>query len=191
MQNCPRYAWYQGTIVSIVPQPPTPARCGRSGVAWHNNAICNSPCRATAQALLPVDGASPLLTSASEAQTVKQPGAMLPTPPTGAPLSMSQPSMPASDPGLQPPAPPPLQPGEPAHDGAADSFAAAGAALPALHMGFASPPLPGREVPVVTTAETPTTTMIDSWLVDTPTQPERNSQGELILSLPLPSQQEL
>jgi hypothetical protein len=115
----------------------------------------------------------------------------VPTPPTGAPLTMSQPSVPASDPEPHPPAPPLSQPGEPGHDGAPDSFTAAGAALPALHMGFASPPLPGREVPVVATAETPTTTMIDSWLVDTPTQPERDSQGELILSLPPASQQEL
>lgn len=154
------------------------------------------PTVSDAQALLPVDGAAPLVPRAPEAQTAMRPGATVPAPPTMAPLSVSQPGVTASHPESQPSAPPPSQPVAPAQGGADDLLAAAGAALPALHtaaglQGFASPPLQGQEVPVMATAETPTTAMIGTWLVDTPTQPERDSQGELILSLPPPSQQEL
>jgi hypothetical protein len=126
----------------------------------------------------------PPLGSASEQQIASQPEAM-------ASGSMLPPSLAASDPALQPPAPPPLEPQEPMPNGAADPLPAAGAALPALHTaaGFASPPLQGQEVPVTTTAETPTTTMISGWWADTPTQPEPASQGGI--SLPPFSQQDL
>jgi hypothetical protein len=143
------------------------------------------------QAMLPMGAPPAPLAPPPKAETALQPVAVGPNPldtaPSAAPAARWRPaSTAAQQDEAQPSVPPPPQPGASLPDDADDPLSAAAAALPALNTaGFASPPPEGQQLPAAT-AETPTNAMIDSWLADTPTQPQRASQGGF--SLPPPSQ---